>query len=202
MSEKKDQIGEMTARDVLLVVDVQKDFCTSGALAVPGAEEVVGLINRLGDLFTTVVLSRDWPPVNHVNFSTEPKYVDGSWPRHCVAGTAGAAFHRQLDVPLYAQGISKGTKRERDSGSVFEESDLAEDLRNQQVDRLFMVGLTTDYGVKETVLAGLKEAFKVVVVADACRGMDNPPGAVEQVLKEMTEAGALIVESRDLPKAV
>ena len=75
-------------------------------------------------------------------------------------------------------------------------------MRNQQVDRLFVVGLATNYGVKETVLAGLKEGFKVVVVADACRGIDNPPGAVEQALKEMAEAGALIVESKDLPRAV
>ena len=121
MSEKKDQIGEMTARDVLLVVDVQKDLCEGGMLAVPGAEEVMGLINRLQDLFATVVLSRDWHPANHVSFSAEPKYANGSWPRHCVAGTPGAAFHGQLNVPLYARVISKGTKRDRDSGSVFEE---------------------------------------------------------------------------------
>lgn len=202
MSEKKDQIGEITAGDVLLVVDVQRDFCAGGALAVPGADEVVGLINRLQDLFTTVVFSRDWHPANHVSFSDEPTYVDGSWPRHCVAGTKGAAFQGQLAVPLYAQVISKGTKRDRDSGSIFEESELAEELRSQQVERLFVAGLATNYSVKDTVLAGLKEGFKMVLVADACRGMDNPPGAVEQALKEMTEAGALIVESKDLPRAV
>ena len=200
--EAKSKIGEMTARDALIVVDVQKDFCPSGALAVAEGDKVVAVINRLQDLFTTVIFSRDWHPPDHVSFSAEPKFVDGSWPRHCVAGSDGAAFHRQLQVPLHAPVISKGNKKDHEAYSAFEACDLAGDLRQQQMERLFVVGLATNYCVKETVLAGLKEGFAVVVVADACRGIDVPAGAVEQALEEMARAGAIIVNSKDLPTAV
>lgn len=198
----KTEIGEMTARDALIVVDVQKDFCPGGALAVPGGDEVVPVINRLQELFTTVVFSRDRHPPNHMSFSAEPKFVEGSWPRHCVAGTNGAAFHSQLQVPLHAVIIDKGTRKDQEAYSVFAESNLGQELRHQQMERLFVVGLATNYCVKETVLAGIKEGFRMVVVADACRGIDNPSGAVQQALEEMAKAGALIVESNQLPRSV
>ena len=203
MAEKKSSdIGEMTARDALIVVDVQKDFCPGGALAVPGGDEVVPVINSLQELFTTVVFSRDWHPPGHVSFSPEPEFVDGSWPKHCLAGSDGAAFHPDLQVPLHATVVSKGTQKDRDAYSAFEAADLAQTLRHQQIERLFVVGLATNYCVKETVLAGLKEGFRAVVVADACRGLDIPEGAVQKALDEMSKAGALIVESKQLPRSV
>ena len=200
--KKSSNIVEMTARDALIVVDVQKDFCPGGALAVPDGDEVVPVINRLQELFTTVVFSRDWHPPGHVSFSEEPKFVDGSWPKHCLAGSDGAAFHPQLQVPLHATVVSKGTKKDREAYSMFEAGDLAQTLRHQQIERLFVAGLATNYCVKETVLAALKEGFRVVVVSDACRGLDIPKGAVPKALDEMSKAGALIVESKQLPRSV
>ncbi len=203
MAKKKSvEIGEMTARDALIVVDVQKDFCPGGALAVPDGDEVVPVINRLQELFTTVVFSRDWHPPGHVSFSEQPKFVDGSWPKHCLAGSDGAGFHPQLQVPLHATVLSKGTEKDREAYSVFDVGDLAQTLRHQQVERLFVVGLATNYCVKETVQAGLKEGFQLVLVSDACRGLDIPKGAVKKALDEMSKAGALIVESKKLPRSV
>ena len=201
-TEKNAEIGEMTARDALIVMDVQKDFCTGGALAVPDADKVVPVINRLQELFTTVIFSRDWHPPGHVSFSEQPEFVDGSWPRHCLAGSDGAAFHPQLQVPLHATIVSKGAEKGRDAYSIFDVGDLAETLRLQQIERLFICGLATNYCVKETTLAALKEGFRVVVVSDACRGIDVPPGALQKALDEMTNAGALIVKSKQLPRSV
>lgn len=199
---QKPSIGEMTARDALIVLDIQKDFCAGGSLAVPEGEKVVPVINRLGELFTTVIFSRDWHPPGHVSFSEEPKFVDGSWPKHCVAGSEGAGFHPDLQVPLHATVISKATDKDRESYSIFDVGDLAQNLRDQQIQRLFVVGLATNYCVKETVLAALKEGFQVVVVSDGCRGLDIPAGAVLKALDEMSKAGAVIVESSQLPRSV
>ena len=200
--DKKPTVGELTASDALIVVDVQKDFCANGALAVPEGEKVVPVINRLQDLFVTVIFSRDWHPPGHVSFSTEPKFVDGSWPKHCVAGSDGAAFHPQLHVPLYAKVIDKATEKDRESYSVFDAGDLAEEFRGQQINRLFVVGLATNYCVRATVLDGLKEGFRMVVIADACRGIDVPAGAVQRALDEMAKAGAIVINSRELPRPV
>ena len=117
-------------------------------------------------------------------------------------GLGWGGFHPQLLVPLHARVVSKGTEKERDAYSVFEVADLAQSLRDQQIERLFVVGLATNYCVKETVLAGLKEGFAVVVVSDACRGLDVPEGAVQKALDEMSKAGAVIVESSQLPRSV
>ena len=200
--QKSSNIGEMTARDALIVLDIQKDFCAGGALAVPQGEQVVPVINRLQELFTTVIFSRDWHPPGHVSFSEQPEFVDGSWPKHCVAGSDGAAFHPDLQVPLHATVISKGTDKDREAYSVFDVGDLAQSLRDQQIERLFVVGLATNYCVKETVLAALKENFQVVVVSDGCRGLDIPKGAVKKAVDQMSKAGAVIVESSQLPRSV
>jgi len=195
-------IGEITAGDVLIVVAVQKDFCPGGALPVPDGDKVVPVINRLQELFTTVIFTRDWHPPGHVSFAVNPQFKNGSWPRHCLAGSDGGAFHPWLQVPLHARIINKGTQKDREAYSAFEVCDLAEDLRQQQMERLFVVGLATNYCVKTTVLAALKEGFQVVVVADACRGIDVPAGAVQKALDEMADAGAVIVNSNQLPRTV
>ena len=195
-------LGEITARDALIIVDVQKDFCSDGALAVPDGQKVVPVINRIQDLFATVIFSRDWHPPSHVSFAQNPEFKDGSWPRHCVAGSAGAAFHPQLNVPLYAKVIDKATRKDREAYSAFDVGNFAEDLRAQQIERLFIAGLATNYCVKFTVLDGLKAGFRMVVIADACRGIDVPAGAVQKALGEMADAGALIVNSNQLPRPV
>ena len=200
--QQKAKIGELTAGDALVIADVQKDFCSNGALAVAEGEKVIPVINRLQELFATMIFSRDWHPPGHVSFSADPKFVDGSWPKHCVAGSGGPAFRPQLHVPLYARVIDKATKKDRECYSIFAAEDIAEKLREQQINRLFVVGLATNYCVKATVLDGLKEGFEMVVITDACRGIDVPPGAVQKSLDEMTKAGAVLVNSKELPWGV
>ena len=155
--------------DALLVVDLQRDFCSGGALAVPFAEEIFSVIDGLVCSFTRqgrpVVFSRDWHPGGHASFAEK----GGLWPPHCVAGTAGASFAPEVTVPADAIVISKATDPERDAYSAFDGTGLADLLRERSVTRLSVVGLATDYCVLESVLDGLAEGFDVMLLTDAVR---------------------------------
>ncbi|MCA9425909.1 MAG: nicotinamidase [Candidatus Omnitrophica bacterium] len=183
------------SRDGLIVVDIQKDFCPGGSLSVDRGDRVVPVINRLIPKFSHVFLSRDWHPPNHCSFSHSPKFVDKSWPVHCVAGSPGAEFHPLLSIPELAIVIDKGVDPDREAYSAFEETNLAKFLRDRGIDRIFVAGLATDYCVKSTVLDALNQGFETFLVQDACRGVDNPPGSVDKAIKEMKESGASPVRS-------
>jgi nicotinamidase/pyrazinamidase len=176
--------------DVLLVVDVQNDFCPGGSLAVPGGHEVVPVINSLARRFRHVVLTQDWHPAGHLSFaSSHPgrKVYDTIevaygpqilWPDHCIQGTRGAEFRADLDIPHAALVIRKGFRREIDSYSAFYENDrktptgLAGYLRERGLKRLFVVGLALDFCVRYSAEDARREGFDVAVVEDACRGID------------------------------
>ena len=190
---------EIRETDALVVVDVQEDFCAGGALAVGGGDEVVPVLNRLMPLFRHRVFTRDWHPDNHCSFAAEPRFVDGSWPVHCVAGSAGAEFHKDLAVADGALLVSKATSPNKDAYSGFEGTYLADQLKELDVERLFVGGLATDYCVKHTVLDGLKNGFEVLLVEQARRGVDVPPGSAAAAIEEMTQAGAMVCKSADLP---
>jgi nicotinamidase/pyrazinamidase len=176
----------------LIVVDVQNDFCPGGALAVPHGDEVVAPLNRLireflerGDL---VVKSRDWHPRRTKHFAE----FGGMWPVHCVQGTHGAEFHRDLlDDPRIAV-VSKGLGDE-DSYSAFDGTDLAEVLRKQGVEEVWIGGLATDYCVKNTVLDAAREGFHVKALEDAMRAVEVQPGDGALAVEEMREGGAEII---------
>lgn len=183
------------ARDALVVVDVQNDFCPGGALAVPGGDAVVPVLNRYAARFTQagapVFATRDWHPPVTRHFQAG----GGAWPPHCVQGTAGARFHRDLTLPSDAVVVSKGMDPEQDAYSAFQgEADdgmpFAALLGERGVQRLFVGGLATDYCVKASVLDALKQGFEVVVLEDAVRAVDVEPGDGERALAEMTAAGA------------
>jgi len=185
-------------RDALVVVDVQRDFCAGGTLAVPNGDEVVPIINRLIPMFRKRVFTRDWHPVDHCSFSSNPQFVDKSWPLHCVRNSVGADFHPNLNVPEDALIIDKGTEPDKEAYSGFQDTQLAEMLQKSNVDRLFLCGLATDYCVKATALDGLRSGFRILVIQDACRGVDVPTGSVKRALAEMMEAGVALCSSKEL----
>ena len=179
-----------TDHDVLLVVDIQNDFCPDGALAVPRGDEVVPVVNRLAARFKHVVLTQDWHPAGHQSFASShpgkksydvievaygPQIL---WPDHCVQGTRGAAFRDDLDIPHAELIIRKGYRREIDSYSAFFENDhktptgLAGYLRERGLSRVFVAGLAFDFCVRYSAEDAHGHGFAVVVIEDGCRGID------------------------------
>ena len=180
-------IGES---DVLLVVDIQNDFCPGGKLAVPRGDEVVPIVNRVATRFGHVVLTQDWHPPGHRSFASshrgkrpfETVTVDYGqqilWPDHCVQGTSGAQFHDGLQIPHAELVLRKGFRPTIDSYSAFYENDrktptgLAGYLRERSLRRVFAAGLALDFCVRYSAEDARREGFAVVVIEDACRGID------------------------------
>jgi nicotinamidase/pyrazinamidase len=180
-------------KQALIVVDVQNDFCPGGTLAVAHGDEVVPPLNRLIDEFLNEGKTRDWHPPTTRHF----KDYGGTWPVHCVQNTKGAEFHPQLKKDPRIRIISKGLG-DTDCYSGFDETDLAEQLRNAGVEEVVVGGLATDYCVKNTVLDALKQGFEVKALEDAMRPVDVQPGDGERALEEMRAAGAEVVDSDKL----
>lgn len=178
--------------DALLLVDVQNDFCEGGALAVPGGDEVVSVLNRWITAARAkrvpIYASRDWHPPDHVSF----KGRGGVWPPHCVQQTAGAALHSGLLFLDPPEMVDKGTDATEDAYSAFDGTGLADRLRERHVTRIFMGGLATDYCIKATVLDALLLGFKVHLIRDAIRAVDRSPGDGDRAIEEMRKAGATI----------
>jgi nicotinamidase/pyrazinamidase len=180
-----------------LVVDVQRDFCPGGALAVrdgdrvvPGLNLVIGAFIRYG---LPVFFTRDWHPPDHMSFRAQ----EGPWPPHCVQGTKGAEFHPGLLIPHGASVISKGDDPAEEAYSGFQGTDLAILLRGSGVKEVIIGGLATDYCVKETTLDALREGFGVEVLVDCVRPVDTHPGDGERAIAEMSEAGATLTTSSE-----
>jgi nicotinamidase/pyrazinamidase len=192
--------------DVLLVIDMQNDFCPGGALAVKDGDAIVPAINALGRRFEHVVLTQDWHPAGHISFAsshtgkqpfemTEAAYgPQALWPDHCVQGTAGAELHAGLDLPHAELILRKGFRREIDSYSAFLENDhvtqtgLAGYLRERGLKKIFVCGLAYDFCVRFSAIDGTKLGFECVVLEDASRAVDLP-GSVEQANAAFAEAG-------------
>lgn len=205
-------IGE---HDVLLVVDLQNDFCPGGSLAVPRGDEVVPVINRLAGHFAHVVLTQDWHPRGHLSFASshrgkqpyqtiEVAYgTQVLWPDHCVQGTPGAALHERLDVPHAQLMLRKGFHPQIDSYSVFLEADrrthtgLSGYLALRGIDRVFLAGLTTDFCVAWSALDARRFGFAATVIAEACRAIDLD-GSLDRAWAEMAAAGVRRVAAADI----
>lgn len=174
---------------VLLVTDVQRDFCNGGALAVPDGDGVVGPINRLARNYDLVVLTQDWHPPQHQSFASQHpgrvpfeevdfRYgLQTLWPDHCVQGTPGAEFHPDLDIPHAALILRKGFRAAVDSYSAFAEADgtvtgLGAYLRDREVRFVDCVGLATDFCVAWSAEDAARQGFRVRVFQDACRAID------------------------------
>jgi len=177
-------------KDALIIVDVQKDFCTGGALPVPEGEKIVPVLNEYIKKFQAagalIVATRDWHPPNHSSF----KNHGGIWPPHCIQETPGAEFHPDLKLPEETKIISKATSADKEAYSGFDGTDLEKELRNAGIQRLFIGGLATDYCVKSTVLDALRLGFETVLLFDAIKGVNVNPGDSERAIREMLEKGA------------
>jgi nicotinamidase/pyrazinamidase len=176
--------------EALVIVDYQNDFNPGGALAVTGGDEIAERINALAGSgrFDLVVATRDWHPDDHSSFAD----AGGPWPVHCVAGTPGAELHPALVADQVHVIVDKGRDRETEGYSGFQGTNLAAILRERGVDHVTVVGLATDYCVKNTALDALREGFAVTVDTTAVRGVDVQPGDSERALAEVRAAGASI----------
>jgi len=176
----------------LLVVDVQNDFCPGGALPAPEGDKIVPVINSLLDKFPLIIASKDWHPEITVHFD--------KWPKHCIQGTKGADLHPDLRQDRIDQIILKGTENMDEGYSVFEgiDIDLEGFLRDRGVEALYVVGLVTEYCVKETAIDAQKRGFITYVIKDAVEGVRLKEGDVERAFEEMEKAGVRIITSTEV----
>ena len=181
--------------DALIVVDVQYDFCPGGALPIAEGDKVVPVLNEwiaaAEAAGVPVFASRDWHPPNHISF--RPR--GGPWPPHCIQGTPGAEFHRDLKLPRHTEIISKAGTPDLESYSAFGGTDLAAKLRRHGIQRLWIGGLAQDYCIRETTLDALKEGFEVHVIVDATRAVNVNPQDGRHALQAIREAGAILEET-------
>ncbi len=200
----------------LILVDIQNDFLPGGALAVPDGDAIVPVVNRLLPHFDLVVATQDWHPPDHGSFAVnhpghaafEQVELDGLpqtlWPVHCVQNTGGACFAPGLDTSRIARVFPKGADPRVDSYSgLFDNghrasTGLAEWLRSQGAKDLWVCGLATDYCVKFTAQDAAAEGFNVNFIADACRGIDQPPGSDAAAIEAMRAAGVRVVQSLEV----
>ena len=204
--------------DVLLVIDVQNDFCPGGALAVPRGDEVVALINRLARRFANVVLTQDWHPADHLSFASAhpgrkpfetvtaaygPQVL---WPDHCVQGTPGSDLHPALTIPHAALLVRKGFRRTIDSYSAFYENDrktptgLVGYLRERDLTRIFLAGLAFDFCVRYSAEDAARAGFAVTVIEDACRGIDMEGSSVAATYRSFQSLKIPCVLEKDLAR--
>jgi nicotinamidase/pyrazinamidase len=203
------------AHDVLLVIDVQNDFCPGGALAVPDGDEVIAPIHRVAPRFEHILLTQDWHPSNHFSFaashpgkqpydSVELTYgTQTLWPAHCVQGTRGAEFHPALELTQAELILRKGFRPQIDSYSAFYENDrttptgLAGYLKERGLTRVFLAGLAYDYCVGYSALDARRLGLPAFVLRDACRAIDLN-GSVAAIEGEFVKAGVTVLESLEL----
>jgi nicotinamidase/pyrazinamidase len=196
----------MGERDVLIVVDVQRDFCPGGALGVPQGDAIIPVVNALARRFAHVILTQDWHPPGHASFASahpgrQPfETIDlyygpqTLWPDHCVQGSEGAAFHPALDIPGVELIVRKGYHPGIDSYSALRENDrktptgLAGYLRERGFERVTLCGLATDYCVLYSALDARAAGFAITVELAASRGIDLD-GSLGRALAAMRDAG-------------
>jgi nicotinamidase/pyrazinamidase len=206
---------QITPRSVLLVIDVQNDFCPGGALAVRDGDEVIAPIHQVAPRFEHIVLTQDWHPADHTSFAAAhpgkqpyetiemPYGRQTLWPNHCVQGSKGAEFHPALHLPRAELILRKGFRKQIDSYSAFFENDrttatgLAGYLRERGLTRVFLCGLAYDYCVGYSALDARRLGFEAAIFQDACRAIDLN-GSVQRIETEFADAGVTLIHSADL----
>jgi nicotinamidase/pyrazinamidase len=204
------------SKKALIVIDVQNDFCPGGSLAVNDGDKIVPVINSIMDNFDIVIGTQDWHPQNHVSFASNHKgkniydqiNIDGIlqtlWPDHCVQVTRGADFHKDINSNFFNCVIRKGANPKIDSYSAFLENNKKTEtglhgyLNALDAKEIFLCGLATDYCVYFSALDSVKYGFKTSVLLDACRGINVPEGSIDNCLKDMKNAGIIIIRTSDL----
>jgi nicotinamidase/pyrazinamidase len=197
---------QIASHDVLVVIDVQNDFCPGGALAVPDGDAVIAAIHRIASRFEHVILTQDWHPAGHSSFAgshpgkrpfeqIEVSYgMQTLWPEHCVQQTRGADFHPDLILPQAELIVRKGFRPLIDSYSAFYENDrltptgLGGYLRERGLARVYLAGLAYDFCVGYSALDARRMGFEATVIRDACRAIDLS-GSVARMEAEFVRAG-------------
>jgi nicotinamidase/pyrazinamidase len=206
---------QINSHDILLVIDVQNDFCPGGALAVADGDSVIEPIRKIAPRFEHIILTQDWHCAGHISFASshagkEPyEQIELSygmqtlWPDHCVQGSAGAEFHSDLILPKAELILRKGFRPLIDSYSAFYENDhltatgLGGYLRERGLTRVFLVGLAYDYCVGYSALDARRLGFEAIVIRDACRVIDLN-GSVEKMEAEFAKAGVETSDSAEV----
>jgi nicotinamidase/pyrazinamidase len=206
---------EVQMNNCLIIIDIQNDFCPGGALAVAEGDMIIPAINALTPKFDKVVATQDWHPPGHISFAkTHNKkpydviYIDGMeqtlWPEHCMPGTSGACFHKDLDLTGVDLIIRKGNNPLIDSYSAFLENDKKTEtglrgyLSGLGLKNLYLCGLATDYCVYFSAMDAVIMGFSVTLLRDLSRGIDVPAGSVARALDAMKEKGVRIANSGSL----
>ncbi len=183
----QDPQSSLQAGDALLVIDVQNDFCPGGALAIDDGDQVIPVLNRwleaARERGIPVYASRDWHPLEHPSFEAQ----GGPWPPHCLQDSPGARFHADLELPPDVSKVTKGVRFDQDQYSAFDQTGLAEELRNKGVGRIWIGGLAQDVCVAATAVDARNAAFEVRLITDATRPVTVEGG--REALQRMKEAG-------------
>jgi len=206
---------ETTRRDVLVVIDVQNDFCPGGSLPIPDGDAVIPLIHRIAPRFQHIVLTQDWHPAGHVSFASAhpgakpndvvvtPGGQQRLWPDHCIQGTHGAELHPALHLPQAELILRKGYRPERDAYSLFFENDhvtpsgFAAYCRERGLERLFFAGLAYDFCVGFSALDARRCGFAATVIRDACRAIDVN-GSVAATEAAFARSSVTIIDTSSL----
>jgi nicotinamidase/pyrazinamidase len=206
---------QITPSDVLIVTDIQNDFCPGGKLAVADGDSVIGIIHKIAPKFEHIILTQDWHPAKHSSFASnhtgrqpfdqvEMSYgMQTLWPDHCVQGSNGAEFHANLCLPQAELILRKGFHAAIDSYSAFFENDrttntgLAGYLLERRLTRVFLVGLAYDYCVGYSALDACRVGFPAFVIRDGSRAIDLN-GSVAAIETEFTRTGVTLVDSAQL----
>ncbi|PHM74137.1 bifunctional nicotinamidase/pyrazinamidase [Xenorhabdus kozodoii] len=206
-------------KTALLLIDLQNDFCTGGALAVKESDAVIKVANnviaRCQENNITIIATQDWHPANHLSFAKNSGQKVGElgelngipqvwWPNHCVQGEFGAALHPLLNQSAIQAIFQKGENPQIDSYSAFFDNDhksktrLDDWLTEQNIQRLFVMGIATDYCVKFTVLDALALGYETYVIIDGCRGVNIQEEDSQQALEEMARKGAKLISPSEI----
>jgi len=206
---------QITEQDVLVVIDVQNDFCPGGALAVADGDAVIDPIHRVAAKFDHIVLTQDWHPAGHASFASahagkrpfeqiELSYgMQTLWPDHCVQGSKGAEFHQALHLPRAELILRKGFRPRIDSYSAFFENDrvtptgLAGYLDERNLNRIFLAGLAYDFCVGYSALDARRLGLSAVMLRDACRAIVLN-GSVAKIEAEVDRAGVVLIQSAEV----
>lgn len=189
---------QLVAGDALMIIDMQNDFLEGGRLEVPGSNALVPVLNRYIARFQLsrlpVIATRDWHPPDHCSFIQQ----GGPWPPHCIAGSAGAAFHAGLALPADTHVVSKATGCETDAYSGFSGTGLQDLLQALQIRRIFVGGVATEYCVHDTVNDALHRGYAVTVLQDAIQAINRRPHNGIKAIDDMTAHGARLTQFQEL----
>ncbi len=203
-------------KKALILVDLQNDFCPLGALAVAEGDQLIPIANKLMEQFDLVVATQDWHPADHGSFAANhPWRKPGQvidlhglsqilWPIHCVQGSFGAEFVKELNTEKITKIFPKGTDPQIDSYSGFfdnghrKATGMGDYLKAEGVEEVFVMGLATDYCVKFTALDAVELGFQTKLIVDASRGVNLQEGDVDKAIKEMKNKGVDLVNYQDI----